>query len=208
MQPAVQNLSQFRNSEITIDVSVKGRREDANVPEEVLSSDSKKVRLISGFALTPSVMYSTGPFTNSGPIPPKADTETTYTVSWILTNSINDVGNAVVSTTLPSYVKWVGKLSPQDENITYDQNSRTVTWNAGLVGSGSGYSGAAKQAAFQISFLPSLSQAGQVPNLTGEMTLTGDDRHANVSLRSTKAALTTRLNMDPAYKRGDETVVR
>ena len=44
-----------------------------------------------------------GTFTNTGPIPPKAEAETTYTVTWAVTNPLNNLTDVRVSAILPSY---------------------------------------------------------------------------------------------------------
>jgi len=107
------------NPEVVVDVSVRGRRlSETNVSEEVVSSATSKIRLNSELSLLPRIVHFSGPISNSGSIPPKADEETTYTVIWTLSNTINNVSNAVVSTTLPSYVRWAGNISPSNEQVS------------------------------------------------------------------------------------------
>jgi hypothetical protein len=66
-------------------------------------------------------------------VPPKVDNPSTYTIIWDIDNTANAVSDAEVTATLPPYVKWLNKVSPAGENITYNQNSGLVTWTVGDV---------------------------------------------------------------------------
>ena len=55
---------------------------------------------------------SIGPFENMGPIPPKADNETTYTIIFSLSSPFNDINSVEVTGSLPSYIAWKNLTSP------------------------------------------------------------------------------------------------
>lgn len=177
-----------------------------SVPDALTSSVLRKVTLASDIGLNTRVVYSVGPFTNKGLIPPRAERETTYTVIWTATNSSNDISGAVMKATLPSYVTWLGAFVPANEAISFDSISRTVTWNIGELRAGSGFSSPAREVSFQISFLPSLSQVGSSPDLVSQTTIVGKDKFTNAFLEESKVALTTRLGTDPIFKTGDDQV--
>src|SRR3989344_2721172 len=83
-----------KGNEISLDVSIRARRlSDTSSSEQITSCTSKKVRLSSNVAVTGRGLYFTGPFSNQGPIPPKAERNTTYTVVWSLTNTLNSISN-------------------------------------------------------------------------------------------------------------------
>jgi hypothetical protein len=207
--PAIEALANTKNPEISIDVSVSGRRTDSgNVPEQVLSTVTKKMRLITDLDLKPRIVYSTGPFQNKGPIPAKVDRETTYTVILSVTNTVNDVRDTRVTAILPSYVKWLGVVSPSSEAVTVSSSGGELTWDVGSVASGQGFASAPRQVAFQISFVPSLSQADKIPVLLKDITIEGTDRFTGTPIRIIKTDQTTRLGTDPAYKQGDEVVTK
>jgi len=69
---------------------------------------------------------------NTGPVPPKVEQPTTYTVVWTVDNTSSAVGNAKVTATLPPHVKWLNETSPSGESVSYDQNSGLVTWEIGI----------------------------------------------------------------------------
>ena len=184
-----------RNSTITLTTSVAGTRiGQSSVPESVTSTVTNTLKVVTALALDSYGLHTSGPFTNKGPFPPTANTETTYTVIWNAKNSANAIGGASVSATLPPYVRFTGVVLPTDGSITYDSASRTVTWNAGDIAGG-----ASLQAAFQIGFTPSVSQRGLSPILVNTPTITGVDRFAQVPVTGQGAAVTTQVNRDPSY---------
>ena len=152
-------------------------------------------------------MYYTGPLKNTGPLPPKVNQETTYTIIWTITNSSNDISSAVVRTTLPTYVKWLGVVSPDSESVTYNEIGGEVVWNAGAIPAGTGINRAAREVAFQVSFLPSISQINQSPLLTSEIAISGNDNFTHTILRDTKRALSIKLSTDSIFLENQGIVV-
>lgn len=192
--------SSARNPSVTLKVSVAGQRlSETNVPETITSTLTRTVKVGTNLGLTGRILHTTGPFANAGAWPPEANKETTYTVVYSLSNSGNSVAGAKVSATLPSYVRYTGGTSPNDGSITYNDTTRTVTWNAGDVASG----GAAKSAAFQIAFTPSVSQVGTSPVLVNAQQVTAVDRFTQRDIVGSVPALTTQLTTDPGYSAED-----
>jgi hypothetical protein len=181
------------NPTINLNLTVQGNRQNSgNVPEQVSSAASAMVELASQVSLTAVSEHSQGGFTNIGPVPPKAETATSYTILWTVKNSSNTIANASVSATLPPYVDFM--QAPNGSGISYDSGSRTVTWNLGDVKSGVGYNSAARQAAFQVTLTPSSSQVGQTPQLTGDAVLSGQDRFAQVQVSATASGPTAQTS--------------
>ena len=73
-------------------------------------------------------------------------------------------------------------------------------WKIGDVAAGTGTATPAEDAAFQISFTPSVTQSGQEPILVGNQTLTGVDRFTSATVGNTAPDLTTETSTDPAYQ--------
>ncbi len=199
-----------KNPEMQIDISVHGKRlNDSNVPEDVVSTVSKKIRLASDLGLNARVLRNTGPFTNTGPIPPKVDQESTYTIVWGLVNSVNDVQNGKVIAVLPSNIQWLDKVSPEGSDIQYNPIGGEITWNAGNVKSGTGYGTPAKEVSFQVAVTPSLSQIGEPIQLLDISRATADDAYTGARLSvSGRGPLTTRMSSEPQFKEGDGDVVK
>lgn len=158
-----------------------------------------EVRANSDIQVVAGVTYHSGAFTNVGSMPPRVGSETQYTVNLNLINSSNDVKDAKLRTFLPSYVKWLGEISPSGErsNISYNPATREVIWSLDELKKGLGVgSTSPREASFQVSVLPSISQLGRAPDLTTDIVLLGTDSFTDVELSFTKRPLTTRLVND------------
>lgn len=176
----------FRNPELTFAVTVRARRlSESNVPETVQSTALTHAVVVTDLSLRADLARSSI-FAESGPVPPKADTETTYTVVWTVVNSSNAVANAAVSAVVPSYVRWIGATSPANEPVSYNPVGGIVTWNIGDLSENG-----QKTLAFQIGITPSLSQVGSVPSLITNQRVSGFDRFARVTVEETALTLTT-----------------
>jgi hypothetical protein len=163
-----------------------------SVPEQVTSAASTEVVLASAVALQARALRTGGPFSNGGPLPPRAETPTQYTIEWTVKNSSNTIAGAAVSAVLPTYVTFV--KAAEGSGISYDTGSRTVRWDLGDVKAGVGYSSAARQGFFQVALTPSTSQVGLSPMLTGTAALSGTDRFAQVSVSAVAEAPTTKVS--------------
>ena len=138
-------------------------------------------------------MHASGPFSNTGPIPPRANQATTYTILLSVQGGGNAVAGGVLSTVLPSYVTYTG-LTTGTGTFSYDAGAHTVTWNTGDLAQGT-----SAQGAFQVSVTPSTSQKGSAPPLTSILSFSGYDRFAGVQVSATANPVTTDTPQDPGY---------
>lgn len=197
------SLVSMKNPTIIATISVAGRRVgESNVPENIASSVTRTIKVGTDLALTAKALYSSGAFKNTGPWPPVADQETTYTIDLSLTNTVNSVAGTVVTGVLPSYVRYVGATSPADGSVSYNAATRTVTWRAGEIPAGSGFGAAARSSAFQVALLPSASQRGTSPILMSSVKVTGTDLFTKKELSLTRPEITTQITLDPGYVQG------
>ncbi|MCF7835828.1 MAG: hypothetical protein K9M15_01775 [Candidatus Marinimicrobia bacterium] len=165
-----------KNFVFTIEGEMSGTRvSEGGQSILVKSVSSKEVKLTSEVNFSASLLSSSEYFSNTGPIPPQVGKETKYTVVWSISNFYNDLSGVSVRSSLPSYVKWLGVVSPSGEDIAYKQDTGELIWNVGGVSAGSGLLNQAKTVAFQIAFLPSVSQEGSSPVLIPRMSLGGID---------------------------------
>jgi len=179
---------------VSLAISVAGTRlGQTNVPEQVSSSMMKTFKVATVVALSASTSRLSTSFVNSGPIPPRADVATTYTVRWSASNKGSTVAGGTVTATLPSYVAYTGPSSGSG-TFSYDDKARTVTWNVGDLSQG-----ASVQGAFQVSLTPSTSQKGSAPQLTGPAAFGGYDRFAGVQVKVSADPVTTETVGDPGY---------
>jgi hypothetical protein len=197
------------NIKISANVSAN-RTQESGVSGNISAAVSRTIKVASNISLSGRLLRTVGPFTNSGPIPPKAEQKTTYTVLWSVGNTTSSVSNAQVTATLPAYVSWVGAVSPTTEDVKYDQNSGTVTWNIGSINPSSVTSDSSKrrEVYFQIAFTPSITQIASSPTLVNQATLNAADDYTGAALTSQQDYLSASYSTDSAYKSGDETVVQ
>lgn len=187
------------NPEIGIAVSVGAKRTGGgNVPEIINSAFTRIVRVGSALAADARTRHFSGPISNQGPMPPRVDQETTYTLVWTIQNPSNTISNTKASATLPSYVRFVGQVTPATERLTYNAQSNTVSWALGDIKAGTGYSTAPREVSFQVALTPSLTQIGSIPTLTGALFVTGDDRFTGARVEASADAPTTKVDFSEA----------
>ncbi len=197
------------NPMLTFTVNVKGdRTQETGVSGSLSSIIVRNDRISSSASLSGTVLRSSSDFNNNGPIPPKADQKTTYTIVWSIDNTANTLDKAQVTAILPPSVKWLSAVNPASEDVSYDSKTGMVTWNAGTVGTYTAVSGNRKTVAFQISFEPNVNQVGTIPTLVNDATLTATDDFTGAALGAKQSFLTTRYSTDSTYKVGDETVTQ
>lgn len=195
------------NPEIAFDVSISGSTVSGSSRMSIDSAERKIAKVSSDARLSAVSSHLSGPFENSGPVPPVAERETTYAVTWRLTNSTSQIADAEVRATLPVYVRFTGLVSPAGEQVTYDESTREIRWRAGAVSRGVGTASAARQVSFQVALTPSGSQAGSVPALTSQARLSARDVYTGASLSATAAAVSTRTQGDAGSSAADGVVV-
>ncbi len=193
---------------INIDVSISGRQvQNGGIVSELSNTESKTIKIISDVGLLAKALYYSGPFTNTGPIPPKVEQKTTYTIVWSLSNTANNISKTQIRSSLPSWIRFIGPFSPQSEDLTYDASTREIIWNVGTLLRGAGITGADKEISFQVEFFPSFSQVDTVPVIVNNTTLTGHDDFANVDVRVNKNSIDTRLLNDSNFPLNGSRVV-
>jgi len=174
---------------------------------DLTNSESAVVKVITDVGFATKGLYYSGPFKNTGPIPPKVEQDTTYTIVWSLSNTANNISKGVVKSSLPSWVNFGNSISPPSENLTFNASTKEITWNVGNLPKGTGISTPSREVAFSVVLTPSLSQLDSSPVLVNDAVLTGHDDFANVNIRVVKMSLTTRLPNDSSMPPDGDRVV-
>ena len=189
-----------RNPYIDVTVTFDGTRVINGAPgSAVHSSVTKRVKVNSKLDLVARAIYSSGPFLNTGPLPPKANIQTSYAVLWSAVNTSNDIDNLTVTAILPSHSRFTSNISPSTANLKYDPTRGTITWNIGRLPAGlSGAPGA--EVAFQIALLPSITQVGQTLPLITNMVAQGADLFTGTTLQDSVNLIDMRIATDPNFQ--------
>ena len=183
--PVATTPALFKNPQMTLEVTAKGKRlDEQGIYQDVVSIVTKEIKVATTISLASKLFHVGGVFDNIGYMPPKAEGSTTYTVVWSLSNTSNGVADATVSAVLPSYVSWTGKINPPSEQVRYNPLGGEVVWSAGEVAAGTGVGTPPREVSFQVSMLPSLSQVGTSPVVVGEMTAKATDRFTGIEVQS------------------------
>lgn len=175
---------------------------------EVKGEDAKEIKVASKMQFVSRALYYTGPFRNSGPMPPKVGQETSYTITWSLTNSLNALKDVSVKASLPPYIQWLSEMLPAEEKISYNAATGEVVWQPGELPAGTGIFRPAKEVSFRIIFTPSLNQAGKEVVLVSESAAQAEDSFSGLLLSQKRSSLTTNLKDDPQFKYGQGEVVK
>ncbi len=201
--------SLYDNPTITVEVSIKGRKpSEGDIVEEVKGFERKTVKFSTDFAVVAETLRAEGPFANTGPVPPRVEQKTTYTVAWTITNSSSPLSGVEVRAPMPTYVHLIGSASPASENVSLDPVSGDIVWKVGPVAKGTGISGNPKRVYFMLEIIPSLSQVGKAPNLLGQTKAVGVDTFTGASLSAQWAPITTEAFNDSSYAAGSGKVVQ
>lgn len=200
----------FSSKELVVSVNVYGEFSDVDVSgSQSVSSQSKTtIRVNSDFQITPRILYYGGPFSNEGKLPPQVGKETTYAITFTAVNSTNRITKATVKTTLPSYVRFTGTISPDNEQVTFNDKTGEVIWNIGAVEPGVGFTKPIREVSFKVGFTPSLGQVGRTASLTGDISYEGSDEFTESVISGIFSPLTTTLNNDQSFKSGNDIIVK
>lgn len=193
--------------DVNLSLSVAGTFPDRENTQQIIDNiDQMTVRFSSNLQFAATALHSIGAIKNTGPYPPKADTETTYTINWTIKPTENPLSRVTASASIPAGAVWTGVIVPATEDIQYNPDSRIVTWNIGSMPRATA-TVRSKSVSFQVKVKPTKSQIGNEPLLLGETSISAIDAVTNTTISSTRPQLTTTLATDPAYTTGLERVV-
>lgn len=194
-------------SDIALGLSITGTFPDRdNAVQYIENIDQKNIKFAANVNFDAQSLYSIGPIQNSGPYPPKASVETSYTLKWSIRPTVNPLIQITASATLPLGVTWSGVVSPNTENVTYNPSTRLVTWNIDSLPRATSVQ-KVRSVYFQVSSRPTNEQIGQSVNLLGATTVTATDSITGTPVTGGDTSLSTILTNDPQYTKDKERVV-
>jgi hypothetical protein len=176
---------------ITLKITIHGQRIYENqVPQALDGVVTQIIKVQSVASILTKTLYDSGPFENSGPLPPVAEKTTTFTLNFIAKAGVNALKDAVMTAELPQHVKWLNTVSEGD-SITYNANTRMVTWDIGAIDANSMQSAYA-----QVSLTPSVMQIGTSPNLLEKQKVVGIDQFTGTKVTTSGSIARTNYYLE------------
>lgn len=163
---------------------------------DIRGRDSFSFKIGTRLGAASSGLYYSKIIPNSGPLPPRVGQETTYTITWSLTNSANDLEKVIVRAGLPPYAKWKNRIVPTSERVTYNPDSGDLVWEAGVVTAGTGITRPAREVSFQIGVIPGPDLINNNAVLVSGADVTGRDAFTGADLNLGIPGLSTALRND------------
>lgn len=148
---------------------------DSSLPEVVTTNMQESIKLPTLVNAQLQTLYEDGPFVNTGPVPPRVDEPTTYTLKMSVTNTTNEITDASFQAALPAYVEFIDTVSPASADVTYNDISGRLTWDIGTLPAGAGFTRPPEEVYVQVEILPTSSQAGSRVRLLADPSVSGTD---------------------------------
>lgn len=196
-------------------ISIRVELETFNVPLQFNLEKLKIEKVLSSKINSQVILQARGYYNettstigNYGPIPPRANQITTYTIHWQITNTSNDLEDVEIIAVLPEGINWQNVYSvPEDTNLEYNGRTKEIIWKTDGIPPGTGFLMPVYEVVFQIALRPSITQLGMIPVLIDESSLEATDVFTNEILESFSPAISAGLPDDPTIERKDGQVV-
>lgn len=218
--PAFKNLASGSSSKVEFGINVKPRfvirtfrdknfllqvsatLQTPTVPsslavKELSAQSDFTIKLNTKTELKAKGYYFDSAIGNSGPLPPKVNQKTTYTIHWQLTNYSNDLDNVVVKATLPEGVAWLNKKSSAGSaTLEYNERTGELAWNVGKLQAATGVLLDPYEVIFQLALTPPITQVGQTVPVISDSTLTAKDAFTDSDISVTAPVVKTDMPDD------------
>ena len=195
--PVVTEVSNVPGKHFGIRTVAKVDSPDVPTPagsNKIIASNMLNVRLNSAIDFVVKGRYYDASVENSGPIPPKVGMQTTYVLTLKLTSSFNDLSAAKVVASLPSGVRFTGKISPDSETVTFNSRTNELVWEIGNFSAGA--QEANREVSVQVSVIPEPSDVDKEVRLMNRAIFSARDTFTGEELKREQGEKTTALPED------------
>ncbi|EKE16469.1 MAG: hypothetical protein ACD_11C00012G0002 [uncultured bacterium] len=169
---------------------------DPSGVNKIVVSNELNLKLNSKVYFETGGFYTDSDVKNYGPMPMTVGKETSFAIHWSVANSSNDLTGARVVSSLPTGVKWTGRIYPSGENIKYDERTNEVVWEIGNVSAGSGFYNSNKEVVFQVAVVPQENQVKEELKLVNVSQLFAKDSFTGRDVNIENKEKTTQLQED------------
>lgn len=181
-------IKTLRRSSSDLVINVKAQRLSENrVPENIVASTKKQLRLQTDTVLYSNMAYDKGIYS------PEVNKEVVYKYIGNISNTANTVKDVTFTAKLPPNATWKGVYGPNipPASIKYNQSTRELTITLSDVEAGAGVDKPLREFYFKIGFIPTLTQAGQLPITIMNPTLTVTDSFTGEKIQSKTNSMST-----------------
>jgi len=193
----LKDLSFVGGKNLTIKTVAKIDSPDIPTPigkNKIIGSNTLLIKVQSFVDLVGEVLYVDTVFPNTGPIPPVALQETSYSVHLKPINTQNDLKNVRVVVTFPTNIVYKGNYFPKDENVSYNERSNELVWEMGTL---SPAKDRPRELVLQLAVTPALYEVGQRISLINNVIMTGEDVFTEENIRLEKTQIALFSSKDP-----------
>jgi len=131
----------------------------------------------------------------TGPLPPVVGQKTTFRIYWSIANSLHEVREVKVTTTLPSGVNWADKYLVKAGSVAYNAKDNQVTWSINKIPANETFEDV--NLWFDVSVTPTKQQERKLLILTDQTGLNAIDSTTNSTINKVGKAITSNLEDDP-----------
>ncbi len=163
---------------------------------DIRGRDTVAFNVSSRMGLASRGQYFSSLLPNTGPLPPRLGQETTYAITWSLTNSSSDVEGVSVRSSIPAYMRWKQLTNPAGEKISYNPDTGEIVWDTGFVVAGTGFTRPAREVSFQLGLVPGVDLVGKTPDILFSTTARGRDVFTGVTLEAVAGDVSTAIRSD------------
>ena len=178
----------LRRSASDFIINVKSQRLSENrVPENIVASSKKQLRLQTDAVLNSNMSYVKGIYS------PEVNKEVVYQYTGNISNTANTIKDVTFTAKLPPNATWKGVYGPNipPASIKYNQSTREITISLSDVEAGAGIDKPIREFYFKIGFTPTLTQTGQLPITIMNPTLTATDSFTGRKLQLINNSMST-----------------
>lgn len=188
-------------SEKNLAVGISAHIEPGAQPSELqgtnlAADDTLRLKVRSRVAFAGRSVSHASPILNTGPLPPEVGKKTTYTIMLEARSFTSALRNVVMTTTLPTHVRWEGKIFPTASRMNFDSGTQDFRWDVGEVPAGTGIFSPALTAAFQVSITPTEFDRGKLVELLKDIKLVGIEGFTGERIEAHIGPLSTELKND------------
>lgn len=150
-----------------------------------LVSDRTVLSIGTALTLDATAFYDDGRLgiTSSGPLPPKAGEQTTYTVRFRIGSALNDVGEVRLRAVLPDGVTYTGKNYITVGAIDFNDRTGEIVWTIPQLAGGTGRVRPSEELHVQVAIVPGEHQQGEKISFLNHLKLEGTDLFTEFSVQ-------------------------